>query len=78
MNKVRRKALADLVEQFEVLKEELESLMEEEEEYRDNMPENLQGSERYEKADAACDNLSDAVYNLEETISSIQTVIEIE
>ena len=53
MNKVRRKALADLVEQFEVLKEELESLMEEEEEYRDNMPENLQGSELYEKADAA-------------------------
>ena len=32
MNKVRRKALADLVEQIEVLKEELESLMEEEEE----------------------------------------------
>ena len=78
MNKVRRKALADLVEQFEVLKEELESLMEEEEEYRDNMPENLQGSERYEKADATCDNLSDAVYNLEEAISSIQAVIEIE
>ena len=78
MNKVRRKALADLVEQFEVLKEELDSLMEVEEEYRDNMPENLQGSERYEKADAASDNLSDAVDNLEEAISSIKVVIGIE
>ena len=78
MNKIRRKALADLVEHFEVLKEELESPMEKEEEYRDNMPENLQGSERYEKADAACDNLSDAVDSLEESISSIQTVIEVE
>jgi hypothetical protein len=38
----------------------------EEEEYRDNMPENLQGSERYETADTACDNLQSAIDSLEE------------
>ena len=48
----------------------------EEEEYRDNIPENMQESERYEKADEACDNLSEAVDNLEEVISSIEAAIE--
>ena len=46
------------------------------EEYRDNIPENMQESERYEKADEACDNLSSAVDSLEEVISSIEAAIE--
>lgn len=45
-------------------------------EYRDNIPENMQESERYEKADEACDNLSSAVDSLEEAISSIEAAIE--
>ena len=76
MNKIRRKNLQSIIDQLEELKSSLEDLQSEEEEYRDNMPENLQGSERYELADAACDNLCDAVSNLEETISSIETAIE--
>lgn len=56
--------------------DECEDLQAEEEDYRDNMPENLQGSEKYEKADEACDNLSEAVDNLEEVISSIEAAIE--
>lgn len=76
MNKVRRKNLQAIIDQLEELKGSLEDLQSEEEEYRDNMPENLQGSERYELADAACDNLCDAVSNLEEVISSIEAAIE--
>ena len=76
MNRIRRKNLQSIIDQLEELKSSLEDLQSEEEEYRDNMPENLQGSERYELADAACDNLCDAVSNLEETISSIETAIE--
>ena len=76
MNKVRRKNLQSIIDQLAELKSSLEDLQSEEEEYRDNMPENLQGSERYELADAACDNLCDAVSNLEETISSIEAAIE--
>ena len=53
-----------------------EYLQAEEEEYRDNIPENMQESERYEKADEACDNLSSAVDSLEEAISSIEAAIE--
>lgn len=73
MNKVRRKALDKVISKIEEAKEQLESLQAEEEEYRDNMPENLQGSERYEAADAAVDNMSSAVDALDEAISSVES-----
>lgn len=50
----------------------MEDIESEEEEYRDNMPENFQNSERYEKADAAVDALESAVSSLEEVASSIE------
>ena len=39
----------------------VDSIKSEEEEYRDNMPENLQNSERYYAADEACSNLDSAL-----------------
>jgi molecular chaperone GrpE (heat shock protein) len=76
MNKIRRSALQKLQERVTEMREELEVLMEEEEEYRDNMPENLQGSEKYEIADTACDNLSSALDALEEAVSYIESAAE--
>ena len=76
MNKARRKALDEVISKIEEAKELLENLQAEEEEYRDNMPENLQGSERYEAADAAVDNMSSAVDDLDEAISSIESAQE--
>ena len=76
MNKARRKALDEVISKIEEAKELLENLQAEEEEYRDNMPENLQGSERYEAADAAVDNVSSAVDALDEAISSIESAQE--
>ena len=76
MNKARCKALDEVISKIEEAKELLENLQAEEEEYRDNMPENLQGSERYEAADAAVDNMSSAVDALDEAISSIESAQE--
>jgi len=76
MNKDRRKNLQAVIDAITEANETLETLKEEEEEYRDNMPENLQDSERYEKADAACDSLDEAISNLEEAIGDIETAIE--
>ena len=75
MNTTRRKDLAKVIKTIEDAMSELECLKEEEEEYRDNMPENLQGSERYERADEACDNLDSAVSSLEEAITYIEDAI---
>lgn len=76
MNKARRKALDEVISKIEEAKELLENLQAEEEEYRDNIPENLQGSERYEAADAAVDNMSSAADALDEAISSIESAQE--
>ncbi len=72
MNRLRRKELAEVISKIVEAKEALESLKEEEEEYRDNIPENLQGSEKYEIADTACDNLDTAVSSLDEAIEAIR------
>ena len=76
MNKARRKNIQDVVNQLEDLKSTLEDLQGEEEEYRDNIPENLQGSERYEKAEEACDTLSEAVDGQENIITSLGELAE--
>ena len=47
MNKIRRKNLQAIIDRLEELKGSLEDLQAEEEEYRDNIPENMQESERY-------------------------------
>ena len=45
MNKQRRARIEDIANQISSLCQELEELRDEEQEYMDNMPENLQGSE---------------------------------
>lgn len=82
MNKPRRKQIQEVIDKLGSLQSEMEALIEEiegiqsdEEEYRDNMPENLQGSERYERADAACDALESARDTLEESKDNIDDVI---
>lgn len=72
MNRMRRKALSDIMDKLEELKADLEALKDEEEEYRDNMPDNLQGSERYELAENACDNLGSALDSLDDAVSYIE------
>lgn len=68
MNKQRRERIQEVVDQISVLCQELEELRDEEQEYMDNMPENLQCSERYEMAEVAVDNLDSAIGSLEEAI----------
>lgn len=75
MNKIRRKNILAVIERLEELKETLEEIQQEEEEYRDNIPENFQGSERYEKAEEDCDTLSEAVENLENIVCDLSNLI---
>lgn len=76
MNKERRKELLAIINRLQSInlsdesevdsvKYDLESVLCDEEGYMDNIPENLQGSYRYEKAEEACDNLQCAIDVLE-------------
>ena len=76
MNKLRRKSLQALSEKLDELKSELEDIQQQEEEYRDNIPENLQGSDRYDRADSACSDLFDAVSSIDEALDSIESAIQ--
>lgn len=49
---------------------DIDYIQDEEEDYRDNIPENMQGGSRYERADEACDNLSYASSYVSEAIDS--------
>ena len=72
MNKTRRLALAAIMERLEELKADLEEVLEEEEEAKDNIPESLWGTDRYEAAEAAVDNLQEAVSYMEEVLDYIE------
>ena len=69
MNKVRRAALREIIDKIADAKDALEILKDEEEEYRDNIP------ERYQTADEACDALYEAVSQLEEAGDNIETAV---
>lgn len=72
MNNIRRKKLHKLQEQLKEILDCLDELKSEEETYLYNIPDNLQGSERYERAENAVSNLEDACTSLEDVISSIE------
>lgn len=76
MNKPRRKQLEAIVDRIDAIVADLEWIRGDEEEYRDNIPENLQGSERYERADSAVYSLEDALDTLSMVIDSINEAIE--
>lgn len=63
--------LESIKEELQNLKAQLDECREDEEYYADNMPENLQGSTRYDNAMDAVSNMEDAEDNIEEVINSI-------
>ena len=81
MNKVRREALKKLIKKIEGIQEdieavvgELENLRDEEDEYIDNMPDGIRESERGERAEEARDNMDGAVDEL--TAIDFESILE--
>lgn len=76
MNKERRKALAQVADELRNLESKIEELMNEEQDYYDNMPEGLQGSEKGEKSQAAIDAMESALSTVGEALCSIEEAQE--
>lgn len=81
MNKARRQELSDVIRELNRIQDTddlyawintLDSIKDDEQSYYDNIPENLQYSQRAETSEAAIDNLEDALdllnelYNMDE------------
>lgn len=82
MNAKRRKDIAFLVRDIKLLSEKAESIMNdlesikgEEEECLENIPENLQDSERYTITEEAVENLDNAYETLQEAIDNLCDVV---
>lgn len=78
MNKQRREdirsalnTLYRILEDLEEQQNDVENIADEEGNYRDNFPENLMNSERYEKAEAAADSLDEAASYLKDAYDAI-------
>ncbi len=76
MNNARRKKLNTILEQIVEIHNALEEIKDEEQEYFENIPENLQSSERYEKAENAVAALEDALAMFDDIADNIDTALE--
>lgn len=79
MNKNRRKELMEWVRkaeawaaQGEEIKNELENICSDEQDYFDNMPENLQGSQRGMDAEEAIDCMNEAIECMDNAIEAAE------
>jgi hypothetical protein len=76
MNNQRRKDIAEALALIEQAKDMIENIRDAERDTFDNMPENLQGSERGEACDAAASALEEACDALDETINNLNNAAE--
>lgn len=76
MNKTQRNQIEKWIDSLTEIKEGVESMIEEENEKYENMPENLQDSEHGEKMYEGIENLEAASSSLEEAIDSLEYAAE--
>lgn len=65
MNKARREQLDKLAIAIMDLKEQVEQVLSDEQEYYDNLPENLQSSTRAQTSEEAISNIEEAIGELD-------------
>lgn len=82
MNKNRRKAIQDVIYKIHELEstminilDDIEAIKNEEEEYLNNIPENLQNSSKYETAENAVNELESAYNDFENAKDSLDDVL---
>lgn len=76
MNKDRRNAIRALSEQIENIKNDIESIQGDEQEYFDNMPENFQMGDKGEAASNAIAALGYALDSCNEAIEQLEGAAE--
>lgn len=76
MNKDRRARIQALIKKLEDIKEDIDFIKDEEQEYYDNMPESIQAGEKGDKAQEAVDNLDYAYSQIDEVIEYLEGALE--
>ena len=74
MNYKRRKRIHNVIERLSGCKSDLESIKEEEDETRDNIPESLQKSNMYCDSEECRDKIEDVISDLGDVIESLENI----
>lgn len=74
MNKQRKQKIRDVRKEIENCKENLQKILDEEQDYFDNMPENLQGSMRGSDSEDAIDTMENCIEDLENIIKELTEI----
>ena len=72
MNKNRRKALADIAARLSSLLDELDSVIQEEQDAYDNMPESLQDGDRGQEMQSGLDDLGSIRDDVSNAVDSLE------
>ena len=75
MNKSRRTKISNAVSKLMEAGEIIDSVLDEEQDAMDNIPENFQESERYSEMEDAVDILSEAADQINEAIESLSGIV---
>lgn len=71
MNKQRREKIREVRNEIETCMNKLQTILDEEQDYFDNMPENLQGSMRGSDSEDAIDTMESCIDGLDEIIEEL-------
>lgn len=74
MNKQRRIELKHIIDKLEDSKDKINIILSDEQDYYDNMPENLQGSIRGMESEEYIDILSDVIESMDDIIECIRQI----
>lgn len=74
MNKTRRQEISNVVTRIGMVKDALQDILNDEQDYFDNMPENLQGSTRGMDSEEAIDVMEQVIEVLEEAIENLDMI----
>ena len=75
MNNNRRARIQALIDKLEGIKEDIDFIKDEEQEYYDNMPESIQAGERGDKAQEAIDNLESTLDYLNDVTGFLEEAL---
>lgn len=76
MNNTRRKSLRELIERTEGIKQEIEEIKTEEEEYYNNMPSSVQDGEKGDRAQTVIEYLDEAMTAAGDVIENLTSAAE--
>lgn len=72
MNSDRRKRIKTVIQTIQTCTDIIDMVRDEEETAMDNMPENMQDSDRYSAMEDAVTNLEDAIEALDESVQKLE------